>query len=391
MSSRILLVGNYRKDRSESMDRFAWCLEEEIGARGYEVEKLLPQPKFGGLLPSSGGLGKWLGYLDKFLVFPGALKKRCAKADIVHICDQAGAIYTKYLSDKPHLLTCNDLLAIRSALGEFPQNPTRWTGRKYQWIILNGIRRATRITCISEATRQDLIRIAGVPAERVDVTSMGLNHPYHVMNADKGWGAIREFVPFLKTPFRFILHVGGNQWYKNRLGVLKIYNEFKKQSLSDAKLVLIGQPLSAELASFIDSNSLQTEVFSISNCDNNALCAFYSVAGALLFPSLYEGFGWPIIEAQACGCPVITTNRPPMTEIGGMACSYIDPENLKAAADILDKVVSYNRTERQKATLEGLRNAGRFSTARMIDGYLEIYQELLAKKFVPERIMAFAS
>jgi glycosyltransferase involved in cell wall biosynthesis len=391
MSSRILLVGNYRNDRSESMDRFAGCLQEEISARGYEVEKLVPEPKFGGLLPSSGGLGKWFGYLDKFLIFPGILKKHCAKADIVHICDQAGAIYTKYLSGNPHLLTCNDLLAIRSALGEFPENPTRWTGRKYQRIILNGIGRAQRITCISEATRQDLIRIAKVPAKRVDVTYMGLNHPYHAMKRDEAWEAIRKFFPSLKTSFRFILHVGGNQWYKNRLGVLKIYEEFKKQSPSDAKLVLVGQALSPELTSFIDSSSLQTEVFSITNCDNDSLCALYSVAEALLFPSLYEGFGWPIIEAQTCGCPVITTKRAPMTEIGGTACNYVDPENLKAAGDILTKVVSYDPSERQRTILEALRNAGRFSTGRMIDGYLEIYQEVMAKKFATHKKIVFAS
>src|SRR5207249_4046572 len=100
----------------------------------------------GVLCPANQGLGKWLGYLDKFFVFPQELTKQLHSLNgtpaVVHICDHSNAFYTKFLAHIPHVVTCNDLLAIRSARGEFPENRTRWTGRQLQKIIIKGLNRA---------------------------------------------------------------------------------------------------------------------------------------------------------------------------------------------------------------------------------------------------------
>jgi glycosyltransferase involved in cell wall biosynthesis len=385
-SSEILLIGNYPNDRSESMDRFTRCLYDELTARDYNVRKIRPEPKFGRFHPSDHGIGKWFGYLDKFAVFPRQLKRECdtTGSRIVHICDQANAVYTKYLGGIPHLLTCNDLLAIRSALGEFPQNRTRWTGRAYQKTILNGIRRARQITCISEATRSDVLRVARVAPQNVDVTYMGLNYPFRKIDQTDAWEMLKEYFP---DPFRFVLHVGGNQWYKNRLGVLKIFAALKSRFLSDLKLVLVGKPPASELAAFIKRESLQSDVIPITTCNNASLCALYSVAEALLFPSLHEGFGWPIIEAQACACPVVTSDRAPMNEIGGTASVYINPENPATAAAAFQTLLASPARERPERASKALQNAERFSTKQMIDRYLEIYEELLTPR--DSAILAF--
>src|SRR6185436_16050422 len=104
---------------------------------------------------------------------------------IIHICDQANAIYLPLLEQIPHLVTCCDLLAIRSARGEFPQHRTRWSGRQLQRSILRGLNRARRATCISQATLKDLLRLSKLQPEQTDVTSMGLNYPYRPMPTEE--------------------------------------------------------------------------------------------------------------------------------------------------------------------------------------------------------------
>ena len=99
-----------------------------------------------------------------------------------------------------------------------------------------------------------------------------------------------------------------------------------------------------------------------------------------LFPSLYEGFGFPVIEAQACGCPVVTTQRAPLTEIGGNAAVYIeDPLDASAAAEAVLQILRFGPSERQQMQQRGLLNASRFSERGMIEGYIDLYHKLGAE------------
>jgi glycosyltransferase involved in cell wall biosynthesis len=169
-----------------------------------------------------------------------------------------------------------------------------------------------------------------------------------------------------------LLHVGGGQWYKNRAGVLAIYAALRAR-LGDntPRLVLVGAPLEAALAG----------VETCSGVGNEALAALYSGAELLLFPSLEEGFGWPIIEAQACGCRVVTTGKAPMTEVGGEAAFYLDdPSDAEAGAALVAQVLEEDAAARRATVEAGLANAARFSTAKMVGEYVAIYRELLGEK-----------
>merc|ERR1711912_68703 len=99
----------------------------------------------------------------------------------------------------------------------------------------------------------------------------------------------------------------------------------------------------------------------------------YSSATALLFPSLQEGFGWPIIEAQACGCPVFTSNRPPMTEVGGEAALYINPNNPETAAKKIASILPRLADFKEKSIL----NAQRFTTEKMLSSYSQVYRKVI--------------
>lgn len=368
---KVLLIGNYLPDQQESMQRFAGMLEAGLTQLGHQVRLIRPELVFKKIKPSSASeLGKWLGYIDKLLLFPRQLCQATSWADVVHICDHSNAFYTKYLQDVPHLVTCNDLLAIRSARGEIKENPTKWTGKQLQRMILTGLQRSQRIVCISEQTRRDLIRLTGVDAS-VSVVHMGLNYLYDPMEKVESNKRLNLLGISSNSPF--VLHVGGNQWYKNRLGVLEIFSYLRQQpSFSNLHLVMAGKPFTYQMRQFVQSNNLELQVKELVAVENEDLRALYSSATALVFPSLQEGFGWPIAEAQACGCPVFTSDRAPMTEVGGDAAIYINPECPEEASREIAKQLP-NVSKLKQA---GLINVQRFTSQRMLESYVEVYQEI---------------
>ena len=107
---RVLLLGNYADNRNQSMRRFAVLLKEGLSKANCEVRLLHPPTVFGNLRPNPTGLGKWLGYIDRLILFPFHLKREMGWADVVHICDHANAVYVPMLKHKPHVLTCHDVL-----------------------------------------------------------------------------------------------------------------------------------------------------------------------------------------------------------------------------------------------------------------------------------------
>ncbi len=372
---KILLIGNYQPDAIESMDRFASMLEVYLTKFGHQVRVIRPIPNFGRLNLPSQFFKKWLGYIDKLIFFPSQLYQALSWADVVHICDHGNAVYTKYLRNIPHVVTCHDLLAIRSALEEFTEFKTKWTGKQIQQITLKGLNQAQKIVCISEQTRSDLLRLSSLSESSVSLIPMGLNYPYAPMSTTE----VKQHLKVLKIPqdSQFILHVGGNFWYKNRLGVLAIFQQLMlKLQQPNFYLVMVGKPMTAEMRQFINIHKMTEKVIELVNVDNESLRALYSSATALLFPSLYEGFGWPIIEAQACGCPVFTSNRPPMNEVGGEAAINIEPDNPEKAAE---KIISY-LPKLEEFKLKGFVNCQKFTAEGMIEKYIEVYRQAIDYK-----------
>ena len=385
---RILLVGNYEPDGQQSMQRFASVFAKELALAGVDVTTVRPEPFFGKLRTGARGLGKWLGYLDKFLIFPRRLKRLIRDSPdggksnlVVHVCDHSNAFYTRSLRGVPHVVTCHDMLAVRSALGEIPQNPTRWSGRILQKLVVRGLESARAIACVSEATRRDLSRLVSGSEDRSSVVKIGLNAPFRPVPKADARARVLGQLRALGKPFpedgRYLLHVGDDSWYKNRRGVLEMFAELHRSSdQSDLWLLMVGKPLGPELRALLDEAGIADRVVEWGGLQHEDLCAVYSAAELLLFPSLQEGFGWPVIEAQACGCPVITTDRPPMNDVGGTAAAYLQLEDFRSSLDVILNVLYENDRQRQARIERGFANAANFSTAGMIAEYLTLYGRL---------------
>jgi glycosyltransferase involved in cell wall biosynthesis len=395
---KVLLIGNYANDGQESMRRFADLLALQLPGRGISAECLCPLPVFGRFRPGAGGAGKWLGYLDKFVLFPRTLRNRVrqfASDTLVHICDHSNAVYTRVLAGVPHLVTCHDLLAVRSALGEFPTRRVRVSGRLYQRWILHGLNAAGQVACVSTATRRDILRLSRLAPGQVSLVHNGLNHSYAPLANTYAPVRLREAAlrfgngAVEKLQAGFILHVGGNQWYKNRLGLIQIYARLCEKMIHPPNLVLAGKPFTPQLRCSISSHHLEGRVIELNSVSNEDLRTLYSAAQLLLFPSFEEGFGWPIVEAQACGCRVVIADREPMTEIGGDAAvcfklesarslkdAPLSSDSTECAARVVMTTLLETHEERLDRIQRGLRNAARFSTARMVENYIELYRQI---------------
>jgi glycosyltransferase involved in cell wall biosynthesis len=183
-----------------------------------------------------------------------------------------------------------------------------------------------------------------------------------------------------------LLHVSGSQWYKNLPGVIQLYTEYAKTDANPLPLWCISPSPSPAVQQILKTVPARGQVQFFQNLDNPALVAAYSLARVFIVPSLAEGFGWPIIEAQACGCPVMTTDAPPMNEIGGPATSYLpllrsaDDVHTWAAsgASTLKTLLALTPLQRQQRVAQGLSHAARFNADDAIAGYLQIYQQVLA-------------
>ncbi|HPA19601.1 MAG TPA: glycosyltransferase family 1 protein [Verrucomicrobiae bacterium] len=377
----VLLVGaQVRGDRASTMARFARIFQEGMASRRVSVE-FLPSPVFWGSKSGAEGEGISFGeMIVSFLDFPRKLRARAARARVsrrpwvAHIADQTHAFYTRALSALPVVVTCHDLLAARAALGEFHEvRPTRLE-KFFQRMVLAGLRRASCVACVSETTAGDVRRLAGIGRERVCVIPIGLNHPYRPMERDEARARAAALLPAgWSRAGRLLLHVGHSGWYKNRAGAIRILAELgRRDSTADWRLVMVGRPPTAELDILAREIGVADRIASLVNVADEDLRGLYCAADALLFPSLAEGFGWPIIEAQSCGCPVITSARAPMTEVAGDAALFVDPADPAGAAGAI--MEGWAELGRLRAL--GPENARRFSTEAMLDRYAELYARL---------------
>jgi glycosyltransferase involved in cell wall biosynthesis len=290
----------------------------------------------------------------------------------MHICDHSNAMYADAAgASVPVAVTCHDLIAVRSALGEELHCPVSFTGRILQRWILRSLRRADAVVCVSHATRDDAEQLVSRhgPSPKLEVISNGLNYPYRKLAPSEAAERLKN-VGGLALPF--VLHVGSNLPRKNRDGVLRIFARTKDKWT--ARLVLAGDPLDSEQVCLTRRLEIVDRIVEIKDVSDQLLEALYSSAVALLYPSLSEGFGWPIIESQACGCPVVCSNIPPMPETAGDAGLFHDAtDEAGFAADLLRLNDAAGRAVWSE---KSVRNAKRFSTTKMISRYIDIYRSL---------------
>ncbi|WP_345160949.1 glycosyltransferase family 1 protein [Pontibacter saemangeumensis] len=360
------------------MDRFTYMLEMGFRNQGHDVSVWRPKAIIGRVVKSTTyGIGKWCGYIDKWLLFPLQIKWRLRnkqlddKSVFFHICDHSNAPYLQHLPQERSAITCHDVLAIRGALGDEDTYCTAsFAGKLLQKWILGNINNVNRLACVSQQTLlqlKNIIRENKNQQERWRVIYNGFNAEFKPMEQQEAKSLVNK--TGYKSGAPFILHVGSGLPRKNRkllLEMIVVLGQTWKGNVCYA-----GDAVDKELLDHITSFKLNNRVFCIEKPNHATLVALYSSCEAFIFPSFSEGFGWPVIEAQACGAPVIASNIEPMPEVSGGAALHVDPNKPEdfAAALLSLKTIS----TRTKLIQLGFNNIMRFETGKMIDSYLNLY------------------
>lgn len=243
--------------------------------------------------------------------------------------------------------------------------------RSIGWSVHN----ARRIITISENSKKDIIARFGIPEEKVRVTYLGLDPVFSDKRRDEP--AIAGTIRKLGIDGKYILSVGQLHKRKNILALIKAFHDLKSRKLlPDHKLVIAGGRGDghSEIVSYISSHDVKDVIITGCVTDEDIL-SLYKGADLMVYPSLYEGFGLPVIEAMACGVPVVTSNVSSLPEVAGGAALLIDPYSVAGIAEAMHRVLS-NRDLRDNLVQKGLRRAEEFSWEKAAQETLKVFEEV---------------
>ncbi len=286
------------------------------------------------------------------------------KLDLLH----SMAFVTPLLSRIPTVITVFDLSFIH-----YPDSFPALQRRYLRSQTARSCRRARRVITISESSRQDVHQIFQVPLDRVDVVYPGVEAQYRPLPA----ADVAAFRRHEELPQRFLLHVGTLQPRKNIPVVLEALARIQRP---DLLLVLAGGKgwMYEEIFARVVALGLEDQVRFIGYVEDDALPLWYNAATVLLFPSVYEGFGLPVVEAMACGTPVIAAQSSSIPEAGGEAALYFNPHDSETLASGLTAVLD-NEDLAAAMREKGLIQAQRFSWQKAGEETALVYRRALSK------------
>ncbi len=370
----------------QSMPRYLYMLADGMRKRGHHVEIMAPVERIA-KLSNSKSLKKWFGYIDQYVIFKRelAVKVRDSPVDSLFVfTDHALGPWVPVVQARPHVIHCHDFIAQRSALDQIPNQTLGWTGKVYQRYIRNGYSKGRNFISVSEKTQRDLHEFLGRTPEFSEVVYNGLNSKLTNENSKEARAKVGK-VAGVDVGDGYLLHVGGNQWYKNRIGVIDIYTEWRNTSQAALPLLFVGEKPDFATLHAKTNSPYASDIYFISDQDDKFIRSAYSGSTVFLFPSITEGFGWPIAEAMVCGSIVITTGETPMTEVGADAAMYVPkmPADIKArkawaqgVAETISTIVNITAAERAAIVNRGYENVDRFKLDRALDKIESIYKKL---------------
>lgn len=360
-----------------SMDVYADNLVAGLKAvrPDWEIIEIAPEPwsQAENLWHSGTGLRK---YYERFWNHPRTVSRQ--QADIFHIIDNCNAHVAYWLKQRGQsvVVTCHDLVQfvypeILKGQARFPAfSMAAW---KYS---MQGMTEADRIIAVSSNTAQDITQMLGIAPERITVIPNGVESYFRVLPSDRVQ-AIRQQQGLSNEAF-CLLNVGSNHQRKNVFTVLKVLKELKDKGLP-VYLWKIGDDFTGEQKEFIEEQDLGNCIAFLGKADKEKLVEYYNAADALIAPSLYEGFGLTILEAMACGTPVVTSNVSSLPEVAGDATILTDPLDVQAIVAAVSHLYG-DEIHRQEMIEKGLHRIQQFTWMNATEKVATIYEKIVSQK-----------
>jgi len=234
------------------------------------------------------------------------------------------------------------------------------------------LRAADAVIAVSECTKRDAIRFYSIPEEKITVIYEGVSPRFRPANPE----AVRAVREKYGLPERFILYVGTIEPRKNLTTLLEAFHHLL--ATRDLRLVFVGKKgwLYEGFFRRLRELGLEDRVIFTGYVPDEDLPAIYSAADLFVFPSLYEGFGLPVLEAMACGTPVVCSNTSSLPEVAGDAAILVDPTDVRALAGAMERVLTDEHL-RAEIYAKGLGRARQFTWAKAAQETLKVYLEVM--------------
>lgn len=350
---------------------YAEQLGLELERQGVAVSRVRP----GDVIPERLRRGRLLdkvdSYLGRFVVYPRIARK--LRADLFHIVDHGQGHLVSSLDPTRTVVTCHDIILLVLAAGRVrskfrpPLVATKVLRRS-----LDKMARARHVIADSESTRRDLRDLVGIDPAMVTVVYPGLNYPFRPLDeAARARSRARLGLP--DGPL--VLQVGQVGFYKNIPGCLQVIATLRKGGIP-ATFVRAGRRLTADQLAVARRLGVEGALLELGPTSADDLADLYGACDVLLFPSLYEGFGWPPLEAMASGLPVVCSRSGSLGEIVGDAALTAEPEDHLRLADHVAAVIHSESVLNRLRSL-GLKHAMKFDWARTGTQVRQVYREIL--------------
>jgi len=311
--------------------------------------------------------------VHKIFIYPQRVKKLLIKdADLTHVFSQEETYLLNRINfNSPKIATCLDIIPL------IYQENTQMS-LKFLKYSIDGMKNADKIITISQHTKKDLVEYLKIPSEQIEPVYLGVDSNFEVIPHEK----LNNIMEKYNLPESFILYVGSEQPRKNFQSVIKAFNSLiKTYNLKGVKLVKVGRPQIGEadrkaIFDLIEGLGLAKDVFFMDYIPEEDLPSIYNLADLFVYPSLYEGFGLPPLEAMACGTPVVTSNTSSLPEVVGDAGIMVDPMDVDALADSMHQVLT-DEALQMKLKAKGISQAKEFSWEKTAQKTWKIYEQVL--------------
>jgi len=316
----------------------------------------------------SGNVGRAIIRYENFISWP--IRLRGIRADLVHISDQGLAWYVPFLKRTRRLTTVHDLIAYMTMKGLLQFGESTARRRMLVSECVRHIKTSDHIVSSSECTAGHLVSLLDIPASRITVVPCMLESdlsplsPEERRSARTRWFGNAEYV---------VIHVGKATSYKNRIGALRAFDQLQR-GLPTAQMFLVHGSPNQEEAAFLRACEKRDSIHFLPPITRSELRQFYGAADVLIFPSLYEGFGWPPLEAMACGCPVVCTTRGSLKEVvADCAFTVEDPHDHSSLANAM-RIILLEAASARDFQTRGLKRVKLFAPDEILGQMAQVYR-----------------
>jgi glycosyltransferase involved in cell wall biosynthesis len=378
---RVAIIADFLEERWPSMDYVAESLADSLSGAG-DLSVELVRPRFlGSSLRRRAGGGNGLAAIrlfNRFAVYPLWLVRNRNRFDLFHIIDHSYSHLIHHLPDARCVVTCHDLDTFKCLLE--PHLETRsMPFRAMTQRILDGFRRSRRVLCVSDTTRDQILRYKLIPGDRLAVIPNGVSSDFSARPDPEADAQIAQMLGPRTNCGIEVMHVGNAQKRKRLDLLLEIFAALRAR-LPGARLVRAGGQMPDELRARAQQLGVAGAIVELPLLDRPVLAAAYRRATCVLLPSDSEGFGLPLLEAMACGTPVIASDLAVLREVGGSAASYRPVGDIDGWVNEIVRVAAGTAehsplaSDRRKRLLE---QASKFSWNENAARTADIYREAL--------------